>query len=657
MDPNQGAPSTEAESDGGMSRRSILRRAGTVSAAAALGQIGAGTSAADHRPMDDENFEHYEWGYKHEDLTFDTSREWPTILEMEGYAGASRPAPNLYVEMSDGELMALRLRYGAGPDGNYAYINASIRGTECSGGHFNLYDRRHARDGHEIIEWVAAQEWSNSKVGMRGSSYPGQTAYFVATTQPPHLEAISANLLHSDIYRDILYPGGVQNYLFPTTWTYLTGPNRTPQSAMENGVMPEDRICTQNQVDRYHAGDRPQPQNEPIWAAADETYNDWYAAHAAMTYAGNIEVPYYQQVNWQDEQVGPRGIVLFNSVDPDPREVKVANKHGKPTGRTKTVVPKKLVTSSGDHGWGEFDNRDLWDWMDIWLRDKPDTAGLLDDKVVTYFETRSNEPGSDYTTKKEGDNWPFADTDWQHVYLRESGDLSFEKPDTDEPSDRYLSGVPRKNWFWEAPDAGSEVQTAQGLPDGLGYETAPLSDDLVIAGPLVMDLYAALAGTDTDFFVSISDVYPDGQISYLQRGMLKASHRAIDESRSRYIDDGRLYLPVYPHTNPERVEPGEVVHYEIAVFPLGHIFRAGHRIRIQLHTPPAVEGLWGYTPRHEPAAVTVYHDNDRPSSMLLPVVDPDGDTVPEPEGCGVPGGFPCSEQSPVNQVTSPDGDN
>lgn len=86
--------------------------------------------------------------------------------------------------------------------------------------------------------------------------------------------------------------------------------------------------------------------------------------------------------------------------------------------------------------------------------------------------------------------------------------------------------------------------------------------------------------------------------------------------------------------------------------PLGHIFREGHRIRIQIHTPPAVEGLWGYTPRHEPAAGTVHHDADRPSRMLQPVVEPDGTTTPEPEGCGVPGGFPCVEHSPLNEVTT-----
>jgi putative CocE/NonD family hydrolase len=628
-----------------ITRRSILK--GTTATATGLA-LGTGFASGDPQPLEDGDFVEYEWGYKRSDLTFDTSQSWPTIVEMEGYAGASRPSPNLYLRMSDGELMALRLRYDVGPDGNYAYVNASIRGTECSGGHFNLYDRRHAWDGHEIIEWIADQPWSNSKVGMRGSSYPGQTAFFVATTQPPHLEAISANLLHSDIYRDILYPGGVQNYLFPTTWTYVTGPHRAPTTAGDNGTIPEDRICTQNQASRYQAGDTPQPQNEPIWAAADQTYNDWFAAHAAMTYAEKIDVPYYQQVNWQDEQVGPRGIVLFNSMDLEPREIPVANPQGKPTSRTKTVTPKKLVTSSGDHGWGEFDNRDLWDWMDIWLRGQPDTAGLLDDTVETYFETRSNGPGAEYTTKKTGNQWPFADTDWQHVHLREEGQLSFDSPEGDEAPDRYLSGVPRKNWFWEAPQDGSEVRTAQGLPDGLGYESPPLEQDLVIAGPMMMDLYASIQGVGADFFVSIVDVYPDGKLSYLQRGLLKASHRQVDPHRSRYTDDGLLYLPVYPHTNPQPAPPNEIVHYQMALFPLGHIFREGHRIRVQIHTPPVVDGLWGYTPtHHKPAPVVVHHDVDHPSRVQLPVVEPDGDTEPAPEECGVPGGFPCSEPSPV----------
>lgn len=88
------------------------------------------------------------------------------------------------------------------------------------------------------------------------------------------------------------------------------------------------------------------------------------------------------------------------------------------------------------------------------------------------------------------------------------------------------------------------------------------------------------------------------------------------------------------------------------MFPTGHIFREDHKLRIEIHVPPAVEGLWGYTPtRHDPAEVTVHHDAQHPSWLQLPLVEPnpypnDPYALEEPpEGCKVPGGFPCAPPS------------
>jgi uncharacterized protein len=279
-----------------------------------------------------------EWGYVHADLTFpDPDRAWPTVLTKEGYAGASRPQPNAYLRMDDGILIALRLRFGEGPRGDYAFVQASTRGTNCSGGQFNLYDTRHRWDGHDIIEWLAAQPWSNGRVGMYGSSFPGQTAYLVASTQPPSLKAISANLLHSDIYRDIFMPGGVQNFLFPSAWTYGTGPHRLPRSALEGGSIPDDPICTEHQATRYSADNPPDIQDEAIWQGVTPTDNEWMRSRAAYELADRIRIPYYQQHNWHDEQTGPRAVVLFNHIHPDPVEVTDAR------GRQTTVVPKRFT--------------------------------------------------------------------------------------------------------------------------------------------------------------------------------------------------------------------------------------------------------------------------------------------------------------------------
>jgi putative CocE/NonD family hydrolase len=630
-----------------MLRRALTLLVATTCLAALVGTASAGVLESDPYPVveepvlrPDSTFEQTPYGYKLKSLSFPDTVH-PTIFTMEGYSGASRPAPNVYLRMDDGELIALKITFGAGPRQDYASVQASIRGTECSGGSFNLYDRRHAWDGHHIIEWVADQPWSNGNVGEFGSSYPGQTGYFVATTQPPHLKAVSANLLHSDIYRDIFMPGGVQNYLFPILWTYAAGPHRLPQDSVPD-VIPGDEICTQLQASRYNAGDVPQPQNEPAFAALRSVDDDWYAAHAAITYAPSIKIPYYQQTNWQDEQVGPRSVVLFNHIHPDPQWITNSS------GDRVLIEPKKFITSNGDHGYGNFAGRDRWAFFDIFLLGMPDVNGLLDSKITNYFETDND--GNAVATKS-GNSWPFEDTVYEKSYLHAGGVLDDSAPTTAEAPDTYVSGAARQNFFDYAPENfGSDVTTAQGLPDQLEYASAPLTETTTVAGPIMMNLAASMTGTDADFYVSVSDLFPDGRVSFLQRGLLKASHRQVDPKRSYYAADGETMVqPYMPHTNPQPVIPGEVIDYKIEIFPLGYIFRPGHRILIQIHTPPVLEKIWGYTPtHHQPAAVSVHHDAENQSWIQWPLVTTD---QPIPAGdtpCPLQGGFFCANKSPLN---------
>jgi putative CocE/NonD family hydrolase len=643
-----------------ISRRGILR---TTTAAAGLG-LASGHATATRPAAEDEDFEGREWGYKRTDLAW-PDREHPTIMTYVGYGGASEDGgPNAYLEMPDGVLIALDISYGAGPRDDYAEVTASIRGTECSGGSFNLYDRRHAWDGYEIIEWIADRQWSNGKVGMMGCSFYGQTPFFTATTQPPSLETIMVGGLHSDIYKDIVYPGGVQNDLFPQLW-YVEGPNRIPTSAIDEGAIPEDRICSQNQAGRY-SSDRPPLPTEYETNFLDPTYGDWWAAHAARTHAHKIDVPYYQWVNWQDEQVGPRAAVLWHWIDPPERTIQVpkhsgrkkrSHRKGRGAGNrrnnngattTETVVPKKLVTTTGSHCMGGYVQRDKWAWMDMWLLDQSDREGLFEHRVENYFESRGW--NAEYTTATYADEWPADDTNWRRAYFHEGGRIDFTEPTGAEPTDTYVSGVPRENWFFYAPRAGKEARQADGLPDSIAFETDPFEETVTMAGPILLEFYASLAGADTDFFVSINDVFPDGNISYLQRGMLRASMRAVNEDRSYTTDDGLLYQPWYPFTNPTKVTPDEVTRYLIEIFPHSHVFRPGHKLRLQLMTPPAVDGLWGYTAKHEPAAVTVHHDAEHPTNLLLPFVEPDEPVGEAPEGCGIPGGFPCDEP-PANPAS------
>ena len=93
-----------------------------------------------------------------------------------------------------------------------------MRGTGCSGGAFDYFERLQALDGYDVIETVARQPWAlNHRVGMLGISYGGISQLFVAATRPPSLAAI-APLSVIDSTLTTLYPGGILNTGFALSW-------------------------------------------------------------------------------------------------------------------------------------------------------------------------------------------------------------------------------------------------------------------------------------------------------------------------------------------------------------------------------------------------------------------------------------------------------
>ena len=105
----------------------------------------------------------------------------------------------------------------------------------------------------------------------------------------------------------------------------------------------------------------------------------------------------------------------------------------------------------------------------------------------------------------------------------------------------------------------------------LTFTTAPLEKDLEIAGPIKLVLYASSTASDTDFFVKLSEQYPQSAedrakglnpvCQVVTRGWLRASHRALDPTRSTEME------PYHTHAEPEPLKPGEVYRFEISLEP------------------------------------------------------------------------------------------
>jgi len=542
---------------------------------------------------------------------FVEGKRYPTIFEMSGYDGGSAVGQTLSGDIADAtgaDFLPLQedsRQVTQAFNANYVTVHASVRGTGCSGGDFDLFSWQSALDGRELIEWIAQQPWSNSRVGIVGHSYGGITGFMVAATQPPQLNAMSVSGLIDDIYRGIVYPGGVSNYGFPLLWAGAVRPAYDAGGGTAPGIIrTQDQTCMQNLATRK----RMLWHEDVFLAGLGDTDGEWYRTHSLATFAKDIEVPIHITGAYQDEQTGPRFPHLFELVN---------------------GVPKRMVMTNGDHGTqlsGPEVISDRVAWMDHWIRGANRGFGdVREDRtsVLTLLELHQDGQAFASNGRIRSRTFPLEQTRWTDYYLRSGNGLAAEPPAADEGSDRYLAGSPRQSWSYQAgPTAGSEFTTPAG-PDELTYRSEPFAKNTAIAGPILATLHVSSTAPDTELFVQLIDEGPDGSKTYLQRGMLRASHREVDPARSDWVRSGGrrvMYRPFHPHVGPTPITPNQVYEYAIEVFPVGHVFRPGHRLAVKIHTPPLVDSYYAYVPRRAPAANTVLHDADHPSRIQLPVV-------------------------------------
>jgi putative CocE/NonD family hydrolase len=162
----------------------------------------------------------------------------------------------------------------------------------------------------------------------------------------------------------------------------------------------------------------------------------------------------------------------------------------------------------------------------------------------------------------------------------------------------------------------------------LTFTTAPLPQDLEIAGPIKLTLYASSTRDDMDFFVKISEQMPQSAddrakdlnpASYwITKGWLRASHRALDPEKSTEME------PYHTHVNPEPIEPGRIYRLDIGIEPMAHRFKRGNRIRLEIVNGDSAvtDVLWThyYVP-YKIGADTIYHSPQYPSALTLPVME------------------------------------
>jgi predicted acyl esterase len=469
----------------------------------------------------------------------------------------------------------------------YVHVIADARGTGNSEGEFmGMWKQQEGQDGADIVEWIARQPWCDGNVGMIGYSYYGGMQLKVAIHQPPHLKAIFVSHVSSDFYRDFAYSEGVLNLFLYGLWD---GRHGTSGFAPKNAVSEMIKTLPKEELERR----RNEILNNPDIRHYPNVYHLLKYPQKNPSFFDMVLNP-FDGPFWRDRSVYP----FFDKIKVP---TYVVGKVGGATGFWNVysglnTIKKLWVKPHGpeERPWRE-DIELILRWYDHWL--KGNDTGLMDEPQIKMFV-----PGAE-KYRYEAD-WPLKGIDYTDCYLRRWEGLSFE-PELYQPE---------PDCFLQQP---LHLSTKR---DSVKYVSPPLSADLEVIGPAALDLFASIDQDDTNWIVKLSDVAPGGKEMAVSRGWLKASHRALDEARSK------PYLPFHPHTSAEPVKPGEINKYSISLGNIVNVFKAGHRIKLgieSLESPRDPEIQIHYHP-HLPSSRTtlhkIYRNRDFKSHLMLPVI-------------------------------------
>jgi len=471
----------------------------------------------------------------------------------------------------------------------YAAVRIDGRGSGKSPGQCEPWSRAEAVDFYDAIEWAAAQPWCNGKVGLLGISYFAINQWFVANLQPPSLQAIIPWEGFADLYRDALYHGGILS-LFMTNWFTA------------HLLHHELGRASRHQPDGW------QVNTLQFWLHNNLDSGAFAGAQAQWD---KINVPMLSVGNWSGMALHLRGNTEAF--------MRAATPH------------KKLRIHLGSHVhpfYTEEGRHDQIRFFDYWLKDIDN--GAMDEPPVKLAIRK----GGDAFEWRSEHEWPLARTRWTKLYLDLSqpageqaeiaGALEVKNPPA-AGSRTYAASSPGSMGSTSA--ASSQVMGG-GIRPGMGIslESAKLSVDTEITGPLAAVLWVSSSTEDMDLFLTIRNIDADGkEITEtgqqgtpvpVAKGWLRVSHRELDPELSR------PYRPYHRHVRRLYLKPSEIVKVEVEIWPTSMVFKKGHRIRLDIQ-PRDGSGSAAYMHYHADYNVgtnTVHAGGEMASYLLLPVI-------------------------------------
>lgn len=533
-------------------------------------------------------------------------------------AGQDRPLPVILERTPYGKTDISRSERIAGRQGvprpevanyftaqGFAVVFQDCRGRYGSEGQFTKY-LSEGPDGYDTMAWIMQQSWCNGRIGTMGLSYAAHTQLALACLNPPGLACM---VLDSGGFSNGYQCGIRQSGAFElkqATWAYKQA--RLSPAAQHDPVV---RAALDAEDIRLWFTRMPwRPGHSPLASVPeyeDYLFEQWRADSfdASWRQLGIYAEGYY-------DAIPDIPVVLMSSWYDAYVRTTMENHAGLTQGRQSPVHlimgpwlhGDRNTTHSGDAEFGAcaaFDGNlhEHWlsfrlAWFQRWLQD----AATPDEPAARLFlmgggSGKRNADGrfEHGGTWVQADAWPLPQTQATDFYLHADGRLDTQKPDATEARLHYqfdprhpvptlggslTSGQPvfEGGGFDQREDARFFGVHQPGMPlaardDVLVFQTAPLAEDLAVAGPVTVKLHISSDCPDTDFTAKLIDVYPpsadypQGYALNLTDGIFRCRFHASWEQ-------------------PQALETGKIYAITIEPFATCNLFKRGHRIRVDI---------------------------------------------------------------------------
>lgn len=507
----------------------------------------------------------------------------------------------------------------------FVVVIQDSRGRYMSEGVARPHDE--AADGHDTVEWAASLPYANGKVGMFGTSYLATTALQAASEAPSRLVAIQPSAAYSSRYHDLVYQGGAFYLADGLAWNLGQAADVRRRALSPDGERGSAIGLTPHQQALF--------RQSWLWHVPLKTFDALDLRRFAPAYYEMLDHPGYDAY-WEPSNIARHfdrftvpALHIVGWYDVFARST--INNFGDLRARAATPAaranqrlivgfwthaqPGPRETRAGDVDFGEDAAIDLAAirraWFACWLQDTGCSA--FDGPPVRLFVMGENR-------WRDEEEWPLARARSTAFYLRSGGRANTLEGDgrltpdapAAEPPDRFLYDP------WDPVPTGAssaysrlpaDQRAIEAREDVLVYSSPPLTQAVEVTGPITLTLWITSSAPDTDFTAKLVDVHPDGTARLLTDGILRTRYRAS-------------------RTEASMLEPGTPTELTIDVGVTSNLFKAGHRIRLEVSSSnfprfdrnPNTGAPFGEDARLVPATQTVWHDATHPSRLILPIV-------------------------------------